>query len=141
MTEPNVHRFLRLWDRGEILATNEGRTLHYSDVADLMNENERLSAQLANPCNGSDCEAGGSIHCHACPEAEADRLIAERDDALAEVEQLRTRVADLEADRACMAAEKERFRRTIAIADDSCTCMAVFAARAKVRNEEDDDES
>lgn len=52
-----------------------------------------------------------------------------------ERDQARARIAKLEAELKSMAAEKERFRRTIAIADDSCTCMAVFAARSKVRND------
>jgi hypothetical protein len=62
-----------------------------------------------------------------------DRVAAE----IGEADRLKARIAVLEADREELAAEKERFRRIIAIADDGCTCMAVTAARAKVRNEED----
>lgn len=30
-------------------------------------------------CDGTICEQGGAAHCHRCPEAEADNLLAERD--------------------------------------------------------------
>ena len=31
------------------------------------------------PCDGQRCEQGGAAHCHRCAEAEADKLLAERD--------------------------------------------------------------
>lgn len=99
---------------------------------------EQAAAQLAAALDAWDEEYGPN----------PDRIVRRVGDHTITVAGLRTvladrtqqaeRIAELEADRASMAAEKERFRRTIALADDMCTCFAVVAARSKVRNEEDD---
>jgi hypothetical protein len=47
MTEPTVHRFLRLWDLGEVIATYEGRTLTYTALGEMVAENARLLAEVA----------------------------------------------------------------------------------------------
>ena len=56
----------------------------------LLAERKQLHRRLANPCDGESCEAGGAAHCHRCAEAEADKLLAERD-------ALRARIAAAEA--------------------------------------------
>lgn len=45
----------------------------------LLAERKQLHRRLANPCDGERCEVGGAAHCHRCAEAEADKLLAERD--------------------------------------------------------------
>lgn len=45
----------------------------------LRAENERLRHRLANPCDGNNCGDGGAAHCHRCPEAGENQLLAERD--------------------------------------------------------------
>lgn len=67
-----------------------GELLVYVD--ELRSELDAAYHRLLNPCDGKDCEDDGSAHCHACPEAEANRLLTERDAARAQVADYENRI-------------------------------------------------
>lgn len=64
--------------------------VHGTAIRALLAERKQLQQRLLNPCGGEDCETGGAAHCHRCPEAEADKLLRERDQLRATIDRVRT---------------------------------------------------
>ncbi len=61
-----------------------------SEYDTLAGENRQLQHRILNPCDGESCESGGAAHCHRCAEAEADKLLTERDRLRAAIERVRS---------------------------------------------------
>lgn len=79
------------------------REVHGGAIRVLLADRKQLLHLLANPCGGEDCETGGAGHCHRCAEAEADKLLAQRDRYRAEVARLD---AELEEERRLIDGER-----------------------------------